>query len=57
MLRRGGETTFPFFLGWERRAVRPATMARRLAPYLRYYSSKWPMDDHGAVPVVLVVFD
>ena len=32
-------------------------MARRLAPYLRYYSSKRPMDDHGAVPSVFVVFD
>ena len=56
ILRRGGET-FPFFLEWERRAVRPVTMARRLAPYLRYYSSKRPMDDHGAVPSLFVVFD
>ena len=56
ILKRGGDTS-PFFLEWERRAVRPATMARRLAPYLRYYSSKRPMDDHGAVPFVLVVFD
>ena len=37
ILRRG-RTTWPFFLEWERRAVRPATMAERLAPYLRYYS-------------------
>ena len=48
---------WPFFLEWERRAVRPATMAHRLAPYLRYYSSHRPTDDHGAEPAVLVVFD
>ena len=56
MLRRG-RTVWPFFLEWERRAVRPVTMAARLAPYLRYYSSHRPIDDHGAPPVVLVVFD
>ena len=56
MLRRG-RTVWPFFLEWERRAVRPGTMAARLAPYLRYYSSKRPVDDHGAQPIVLIVFD
>ena len=52
-----GDTTWPFFLEWERRAVRPSTMSERLAPYLRYYSSHRPLDDHGARPAVLVVFD
>ncbi len=47
----------PFFLEYERRAVRPTTMAQRLAPYLRYYSSHRPADDHGHWPLVLVVFD
>ena len=47
----------PFFLEWERRVVRPGTMAARLAPYLRYYSTDEPVDDHGAEPVVLIVFD
>ena len=56
VLRRGRDP-FPFFLEWERRAVRPVTMAARLAPYLRYYSSSRPLDDHGAIPIVLVVFD
>ena len=56
ILRKGGET-WPFFLEWENRAVRPGTMAARLAPYLRYYSSKRPLDDHGSQPVVLMVFD
>ena len=56
VLRRGGETV-PFFLEWERRAVRPVTMATRLAPYLRYYSTRRPLDDHGVTPIVLVVFD
>ena len=56
ILRRGSET-LPFFLEWERRAVRPGTMAARLSPYLRYYSSKQPLDDYGEWPLVLVVFD
>ncbi len=54
ILRRGSGT-WSFFLEWERRAVRPSTMAARLAPYLRYYSSRQPTDDHGAQPAVLVV--
>ena len=54
---RKDETTWPFFLEWERRAVRPSTMSERLAPYLRYYSSHRPTDDHGVRPAVLVVFD
>lgn len=56
VLRRGTDT-WPFFLEWERRAVRPATMADRIAPYLRYYSSPRPTDDHGSRPTVLVVFE
>ena len=56
VLRRG-PATWAFFLEWERRAVRPATMAQRLAPYLRYYASHRPTDDHGVRPQVLVVFD
>ncbi len=48
---------FPFFLEWERRAVHPSTMAARLAPYLRYYSSNQPRHDHGHRPLVLLVFD
>ncbi len=55
ILRRKG-VVWPFFLEWKRRAVRPVTMAERLAPYLRYYSSHRPIDDHGARPAVLVVF-
>ena len=56
VLRRG-PAAWAFFLEWERRAVRPATMAQRLAPYLRYYASHRPTDDHGIRPDVLVVFD
>ncbi len=54
---QAGSKTYPFFLEWERRAVHPSTMAARLAPYLRYYSSSQPLDDHGHRPLVLVVFD
>ena len=32
-------------------------MAARQAPYVRYYSSKQPLDDHGEWPLVFVVFD
>jgi len=56
VLRRGGEA-WSFFLEWERRAVRPVTMAARVAPYLRYFSTHRPIDDHGARPAVLIVFD
>ena len=54
-LLRRGDATWPFFLEWERRAVRPSTMSQRLAPYLRYYASHRPTDDHGARPGVLIV--
>lgn len=47
----------PFFLEWERRAIRPSTMAAKLAPYLRYFRAKRPVEDHGAIPLVLVAFD
>ena len=56
VFRREGKP-WAFFLEWERRAVRPSTMAARLAPYLRYYASQRPVDDHGVRPTVLVVFD
>ena len=56
VLRRDGESR-PFFLEWERRAVRPVTMTARIAPYLRYFSSSRPTDDHGSQPLVLVVFE
>ena len=56
IVRVGGKSQ-PFFLEWERRAVRPGTMASRLAPYLAYFSTRHPVDDHGAMPILLVVFD
>ena len=56
LLRRGRQA-WAFLLEWERRAVRPATMSQRLAPYLRYYSTPRPADDHGVRLAVLVVFD
>ena len=54
---QAGERTYPFFLEWERRALNPSTMSARLAPYLRYYSSNQPLDDHGHRPLMLLVFD
>ena len=56
VLQREGRPQ-PFFLEWERRAIRPSTMAQRLAPYLRYYRSNRPLEDHGEIPLVLVVFE
>ena len=47
----------PFFLEWERRAIRPSTMAAKLAPYQRYYCNQRPTDDHGSRPLVLIAFD
>ncbi len=51
------KTRQAFFLEYERRADRPATMRDRLAPYLRYYSTRRPLEDHGVIPSVLVVFE
>ena len=45
-----GSQLRPFFLEWERRAVRPAVMTERLAPYMRYYATHRPTDDHGVQP-------
>ena len=56
VLRRDGLDQ-PFFHEWERRAIRPSTMANRLAPYLRYHAARQPTDDQGAPSVLLVVFD
>ena len=56
VLQSEGED-WPFFLEWERRAVRPATMRARLAPYLRYYDTGRPLEDHGVRPALLVVFE
>ena len=47
----------PFFLEWERRAVRPVTMAGRIAPYLRYFATSRPIRDHGVLPAVMVAFE
>ena len=52
-----GRVTWSFFLEWERRAVPPKTMADRIAPYLRYYSTHRPTDDQGIQPAVMVVFE
>ena len=56
ILRRGAQLR-PFFLEWERRAIRPATMYECVAPYLRYYSSRRPIDDHGVQPTLVVVLE
>ena len=53
---RKGSLVRPFFLELERRAVRPATIEARLAPYLRYYATRRPTDDHGRQPSIVVVF-
>ena len=47
----------PAFLEWERRAIRPQTMRARLAPYLRYFATRRPVDDHSGLPQLWVVFD
>lgn len=37
--------------------MRPATMRARLSPYLRYYDTRRPLEDHGVRPALLVVFE
>lgn len=56
LLCRGSQLR-PFFLEMERRAVRPVTRLERLNPYLRYFDTRRPTDDHGVLPHVLVAFD
>ena len=56
-LLRKGNVDWPFFLEMERRAVRPITMAGRLAPYMNYYGTHRPADDQGSAPHVFVVFN
>ena len=53
---RCGARDQQFLLKWQRRAIQLSTLARRLAPYLNYCSSKRPIEDDGASPFVLVVF-
>ena len=55
VLKRGGKA-WPFFLEWERRAVRPVAMTAPIA-HLRYFATRRPLDDHGVTPLVLVVFE
>ena len=54
---RSGRERVAFFLEWEMRAVRPSTMAAKLGPYLGYYATRRPVDDHGVDPVVLMAFE
>ena len=56
VLRHDGRDR-PFFLECERRASQPSNMTRRLAPYLRYFRSKRPIEDQGAPPLLFVVFE
>ena len=56
MLKCGDEAR-AFFVEYERRAVRPSTMRRRIAPYLHYYSAVRPLNDHGVLPTVLIVVE
>ena len=46
-----------FFLEYERRVDRPTNMTDRLAPYMRYYATRRPLEDHGVIPQILVVFE
>lgn len=48
--------TQPFFLEWERRATTPSTMTARIAPYIRYFSTPLPSEDHDTFPILLIVF-
>ena len=56
-LLRRGPVSWAFLLEWERRAVRPATMAQRLAPTYATTPPPGPPTTTASVPLVLVVFD
>ena len=47
----------PFLLEFERRARYPSKSRQRILPYQAYFSSTYPMQDHGALPLILVAFD
>jgi hypothetical protein len=53
---RTGSVVHHFFLEWEQRATHPAQFREKLAPYLRYYSTRQPLEDYGAYPSLLLVF-
>ena len=44
-----------FFFEWERRAAHPVQFRAKLRPYLAYYQTRKPLEDHGAYPALLVV--
>lgn len=50
-------TAIPFLLEFERRARHPSKSRQRILPYQAYFSSTYPTQDHGALPLVLVAFD
>ena len=50
-------TAIPFLLEFERRARHPSKSRQRILPYQAYFGSTYPMQDHGALPLVLVAFD
>ena len=45
------------FLEYERRSVHASTMPDKLGPYLAYYSTSGPEDDHDVIPLILFVFE
>ena len=45
----------PAGVGASRRA--PGDHDRKAGPYLRYFATHRPIDDHGVLPTVLVVFE
>ena len=51
------DTPIPFLLEFERRARHPSKSLQRIRPYQAYFSTAYPMQDHGALPLVLVAFD
>ena len=51
------QETMPFFLEWERGGGAPCHDGGSAGSHLRYYSSRRPLTDHGALPVVLVIFN
>ena len=52
-----GDSTVPFYLECEHRARHPRGVRAKLRPYLRYYRSGQPEQDHPPFPFTLFVVD
>lgn len=53
----GRTVRVPIMVEYERRDIHPGRSSRRLKRYAQYFGSGQALTDHGAAPLLLVVFD